>query len=60
MSGDRDEPGDLDALRVDISRLRAKLGDDAAEPSYIETARGLGYRLLAGEGRPRAVSSSSR
>ncbi|MDQ2689610.1 MAG: response regulator transcription factor [Chloroflexota bacterium] len=45
----RDEPGDLDSLRVFIRRLRAKLGDDAASPRYIETVRGLGYRLLSGE-----------
>lgn len=45
----RDEPGDLDALRVFVRRLRAKLGDDASMPRYIETVRGLGYRLLSGE-----------
>jgi DNA-binding response OmpR family regulator len=45
----RDEPGDLDSLRVFVRRLRAKLGDDAAAPRYIETVRGLGYRLLSGE-----------
>jgi DNA-binding response OmpR family regulator len=28
--------------------LRAKLGDDAARPRYLETVRGLGYRLLPG------------
>lgn len=45
----RDEPGDIDSLRVFIRRLRAKLGDDAADPRYIETVRGLGYRLMGGE-----------
>jgi DNA-binding response OmpR family regulator len=45
----RDEDGDPDALRVFIRRIRAKLGDDAADPRYIETVRGLGYRLLSGE-----------
>ncbi|MGH2446888.1 MAG: response regulator transcription factor [Candidatus Limnocylindria bacterium] len=45
----RDDPGDLDSLRVFIRRLRAKLGDDAGAPRYIETVRGLGYRMLAGE-----------
>ena len=45
----RDEPGDPDAIRVFIRRIRVKLGDDAAEPRYVETVRGLGYRLLAGE-----------
>jgi two-component system KDP operon response regulator KdpE len=45
----RDEPGDLDSLRVFIRRLRAKLGDDALAPRYLETVRGLGYRLLTPE-----------
>lgn len=44
----RDEPGDLDSLRVYIRRLRAKLRDDATAPRYIETVRGVGYRLLVG------------
>jgi DNA-binding response OmpR family regulator len=45
----RDEPGDLDSLRVFVRRLRAKLGDDASAPRHIETVRGLGYRLLRGD-----------
>jgi len=45
----RDEPGDLDSLRVFVRRLRAKLGDDAVQPRWIETVRGLGYRLIAGD-----------
>jgi DNA-binding response OmpR family regulator len=44
-----DQPGDLDSLRVFIRRLRDKLGDDARSPRYIETVRGVGYRLLAGK-----------
>lgn len=47
----RDEYRDLDALRVFIRRLRSKLGDDAADPRYIETVRGVGYRLLSGNSR---------
>jgi DNA-binding response OmpR family regulator len=43
----RDEPGDLDSLRVFVRRLRAKLGDEATAPRYLETVRGMGYRLLA-------------
>lgn len=43
----RDEYPDLEALRVFIRRLRAKLGDDAGHPRYIETVRGVGYRLLS-------------
>ena len=42
----REEPGDLDGLRVFVRRLRAKLGDDARAPRYLETIRGLGYRLI--------------
>lgn len=45
----RDEDVEPDGLRVFIRRLRAKLGDDAAAPRYIETVRGIGYRLLAGD-----------
>jgi DNA-binding response OmpR family regulator len=45
----RDEPADLDSLRVFVRRLRAKLGDSAEEPRYLETVRGLGYRLLGSE-----------
>ena len=45
----RDDPGDVDSLRVFIRRLRAKLGDDADAPRYLETVRGIGYRLLAGD-----------
>jgi two-component system KDP operon response regulator KdpE len=45
----RDDPADLDSLRVFVRRLRTKLGDDAGAPRYIETMRGLGYRMLAGE-----------
>lgn len=33
-------------VRNAMSRLRGKLGDDAADPRYIETVRGLGYRAV--------------
>ncbi len=45
----REEAGDLESLRVMVRRLRAKLGDDATAPRYVETVRGVGYRLLAGD-----------
>jgi len=45
----REEPSDRDALRVFIRRLRAKIGDDVSEPRYVETVRGVGYRLLPGD-----------
>ncbi|MHB8733433.1 MAG: response regulator transcription factor [bacterium] len=31
---------------VHVGKLREKLGDDPARPRYIETVRGVGYRLL--------------
>jgi DNA-binding response OmpR family regulator len=45
----RDDPGTTEGLRVFVRRIRAKLGDDATAPTYLETARGLGYRLLVGD-----------
>lgn len=33
-------------LRIVVSHLRQKLGDDPAEPYYIRTEAGVGYRLL--------------
>ena len=32
------------AIDVYVKRLREKLGDDPAQPRYVETVRGLGYR----------------
>lgn len=32
-----------------IKTLRVKLGDTAGEPKFIQTVRGAGYRLIAGE-----------
>ena len=43
----REDPADIDSLRVIVRRLRAKVGDDVTLPRYIETVRGLGYRLIA-------------
>jgi DNA-binding response OmpR family regulator len=40
---------DTHYLKVFINRLRRKLGDDTARPRYIQTCRGLGYRLLANQ-----------
>ena len=39
--------GSTKTLDVHISWLRRKLGDDAAEPRYIRTVRGVGFRLAA-------------
>jgi DNA-binding response OmpR family regulator len=35
------------SLDVHMSVLRRKLGDDPKEPSYIETVRGVGFRIAA-------------
>jgi DNA-binding response OmpR family regulator len=34
------------AIDVHIGKLREKLGDDAGEPRFIQTIRGVGYKLL--------------
>ncbi|GAB2198768.1 response regulator [Sessilibacter sp. MAH4] len=36
-------------LRIVVSHLRQKLGDDPAEPFYIRTEAGVGYRLMVQE-----------
>jgi len=38
---------DLRAIEVHIANLRRKLGESASEPRWIETIRGVGYRLTA-------------
>ena len=43
----RERPGDAKHVRTFVKRLRRRLGDDAAKPAYILTARGLGYRMAA-------------
>jgi two-component system response regulator RegX3 len=37
--------GDTKTLDVHIKRLRSKVEDDPARPKYIQTVRGLGYKL---------------
>ena len=36
-------------IKIHIRNLRQNLGDDLAEPTYIETVFGVGYRFLEGE-----------
>lgn len=44
---------DTHYLRIFISQLRKKLGDDANQPKYIQTEPGVGYRfMLAATERP--------
>lgn len=38
---------DTSTVTVHVRRLRAKLGDDIAEPRFIETVWGVGYRFKA-------------
>ena len=38
---------DENTVMVYISRLRAKIEDKPAQPRYIQTVRGLGYRFVA-------------
>ncbi|MDR3122625.1 MAG: response regulator transcription factor [Treponema sp.] len=41
--------GDLTSVAVYIQRLRKKIEDDPANPVYIETVRGMGYRFNTAE-----------
>jgi len=38
---------DIRAIEVHVANLRRKLGDSATAPRWIETVRGVGYRLTA-------------
>lgn len=40
--------GDEHVVDVHVANLRRKLGDDPADPRYITTLRGVGYRLGTG------------
>ena len=40
--------GDEHVVDVHIGHLRTKLGDDAAEPRFIRTVRGVGYGMGPG------------
>ena len=40
--------GSTKTLDVHVGWLRRKLGDDPAEPRFIHTVRGVGFRFAAG------------
>jgi DNA-binding response OmpR family regulator len=40
--------GDDHLVDVHVANLRRKLGDDPAEPRFVETVRAVGYRLVHG------------
>ena len=40
-----DYVGDTKTLDVHIKRLRAKIEEDPANPKFIQTVRGLGYKM---------------
>lgn len=41
--------GDSRVVDTHIARLRAKIEDDPSAPAYVQTVRGLGYRLPVGD-----------
>jgi len=41
--------GDDHVLEVHVGNLRRKLGDEPVKPRFVETVRGVGYRLRASE-----------
>ncbi len=47
--------GDLSAVAVYIQRLRKKIEADPADPRFIETVFGMGYRFTAGSGTEHTV-----
>jgi two-component system response regulator RegX3 len=40
-----DYVGDTKTLDVHVKRLRAKIEKDPANPEYIQTVRGMGYKM---------------
>jgi DNA-binding response OmpR family regulator len=52
--GSRQDPApvtdvDLRTIETHIANLRRKLGDESTYPRYVETVRGVGYRLTEAE-----------
>jgi DNA-binding response OmpR family regulator len=50
--------GSTKTLDVHIGALRRKLGDDPNDPRFIETVRGVGFRLTAGDSNPGAKATA--
>ena len=44
------EAGNDDLVRDFVKKLRAKLGEDAANPTWIFNIRGIGYRMARPDG----------
>ena len=44
------DSGDAGAVRAFVKNLRRKLGDDAADPAWVFTERGVGYRMPRADG----------
>ena len=42
----RQKAGDSNLVRAYVKKLRQKLGDDAASPTYISSVRRVGYRMV--------------
>lgn len=55
----REYEGDVLVLKVQIARLRDKLGDDAQNPRYIFTERGVGYRFARPQSTPQRRRKSA-
>ncbi|WP_312899822.1 winged helix-turn-helix domain-containing protein, partial [Corynebacterium variabile] len=41
--------GDDHLVDVHIAHLRKKLGDDPSQPRFVQTVRGVGYRMGRGQ-----------
>lgn len=50
-AGDPVTDVEMRTIETHIAKLRRKLGEDTAEPRYIETVRGVGYRLTPAPSR---------
>ena len=49
---------DKRSVEVHIANLRRKIGDDAGTPKFVETVRGVGYRLAEATAAAGRVASA--